>query len=285
MKIIITGAKGMLGCDLQKILQEDHEILAVDKEVLNIADKDAVDAYIEKEKPDLIINAAAYNAVDAAENEGEKIAMRVNGEAPGFLAAAAKTNGAKFIHYSTDYVFDGEKEGGIYEESDEPEPISKYGASKLLGETEARKANSETAIVRLSKLFGALGKSEGAKRSFVDIMLTKAREDAPLKVVHDEVGCPTYTLHIAQATKELIEKGVSGQTLHFVNEGPGVTWYEFAREIFQIADLDPEVEPVGGDAFPRPARRPHAVILKNNSDIKLPPRLEALKEFIQKDLT
>lgn len=285
MKVWITGADGMLGKDLASVFKKvGHKVTLTSRAEVDIADSASIDAVIEsfllEGGPNVIINAAAYNAVDAAEDEdGYKMATAINVDGPRNLAHVASLIGARFVHYSTDYVFSGAK-GGPYIETDAPDPISKYGETKALGERAAREAYPNAIIFRVSKLFGVQGKGAGAKRSFVDVMLEKARAGEVLTVIDEEVGCPTYTPHIAAATLAALEKGYTPGIYHMVNSGEGVTWYEFAKEIFSVAGLSPQITPVSGDAFPRKAKRPAAAVLQNTKLPPLPSRLDALKEYL-----
>jgi dTDP-4-dehydrorhamnose reductase len=281
MKFLITGANGMLGKDLCKLLSErGHEVVATDRAQLDITDKDAVFLYIEKESPDVVINTAAYNFVDKIEEDDiYPIALAINGSGPGFLAEAAKEHGAKFVHYSTDYVFSGEKPEG-YSEEDEPAPISKYGETKLAGEHAVKDAGGEYYICRVSKLFGEPGHSEGSKESFVSLMLRLAEKLPELNIVDEEVGCPTYTPDLAKATLSLLEGDYEPGVYHLINDDPGNTWYEFAQEIFEIVGVNTPRNPVPSSEFPKPAKRPKFAALLNTKFPKLRSRREALKDFL-----
>lgn len=286
MKVWITGAGGMLGKDLVKVFKRaGHTVTATDRHTVDIADASSIDSVVEsfllEGGPDVIVNAAAYNAVDLAEDEeGYKMAMAINVEGVRNLAQIATVIGARFVHYSTDYVFSGTK-GAPYVEGDATDPISKYGESKALGEKAAQEACANAIIFRVSKLFGVQGRGASAKRSFVDIMLQKAKAGEPLTIVDDEVGCPTYTPHIAEATLAALDRNYNPGIYHMVNEGEGVTWYQFAKEIFEVAGLNPQMTPVSGDAFPRKAKRPHAAVLKNTKLPALPSRMDALRAYIE----
>lgn len=288
MKVWITGAGGSLGRELQRVFGDaSWEVVATERADVDITNESAVQQFAQTHQPNVIINAAAYNAVDLAEDEGREMAFLVNGKAPGLLAAAANMVHATFVHVSTDYVFSGDKR--VYVETDSPDPISAYGESKAYGEMrvqEVREASSAAPrmyVVRTSKLFGPRGTSASAKRSFVDVMLEKARAGESLTIVDDEVGCPTYTPHLAESIFALVQnEGAESGVYHAVNEGEGVTWLGFAKEVFETAGVNPLITPVDGSAFVRKARRPHAVVLKNTKLPPLPSRLEALKEYIQK---
>lgn len=247
MKVLITGAKGMLGQDMVAEFQKrDYEVHAADHKALDITDIQAVRAAITALRPDIVVNCAAYTNVDKAESEPE-IAMRVNGLGPRNLALACEATGAVLLHISTDYVFDGEKEGP-YEIWDTPNPINVYGKSKLWGENYVRSLMHRYFIVRTSWLFGKGG------RNFVTTMLELAKRGEPIRVVNDQRGCPTYTVDLARACVDLVESGCFG-IYHVTNQG-ATTWYEFAREIFRCAGIQIDLEAITSDQFPRPAKRP-----------------------------
>jgi len=275
--IIILGGQGMLGQDLAKVFAE-HNPLVWDKADLDITDGDAVKKRFAQMQPKLVINAAAYNAVDDIEKsvQAQAIAQKVNVEGPGNVAEACMDIGATFVQYSTDYVFDGENEEG-YDEQATPAPISKYGESKLAGEQAAQAACPQTYIIRTCKLFGKPGASDVSKSSFVDTMLTLAKDRDTLDVVDEEYGSPTYTPDLAKATRELIaDANIHEPGVYHITNSDACTWYEFAKEIFAQAGVSITVNPVSSDAFPRPARRPKYSQLLNT---KLPP-LRSWKEAL-----
>lgn len=285
MKILIIGAKGMLGQELINAFRDKGdetggaEIIAWDREEVDITDEFGSAQKIKDLKPEIIINAAAYNAVDKCEEaEGFLIAKKVNGEAPGYLAKIAKELGVIFIHYSTDYVFAGDKKEG-YREDDTPNPISKYGESKLLGEENVKKFGERYYILRTCKLFGRPAISEAAKKSFVDIMLNLAGKQDTIEAVDEEYASPTYVLDLAERTREVAGGGYPWGVYHVTNSG-ACTWYEFAKEIFKIKNIKINLVSVSGDKFPRPASRPKFSMLLNT---KLPPMRswqEALKNYL-----
>lgn len=281
MRILITGANGMLGKDIANLFAErGHNVLGTDREILDITNRESVMWYVEAHKPEVVINTAAYNFVDNVEEDNVfPVALAVNGHAPGYLAEAARESGARFVHYSTDYVFPGEKPEG-YHEDDEIRPISKYGETKAAGELAVREAGGDYYIFRVSKLFGKPGISDQSKESFVNLMLRLSERLPEMKIVHEEVGCPTYTPDIAEATFKILESGHASGTYHMVNDGPGVTWYEFAEEIFDIAGVSTPRKPVSSDEFPKPAARPKFAALNNTKLPKLRHRIDALREFL-----
>ncbi len=284
MKILIIGAKGNLGIQLQKVFQSE-ELIAWDKDKIDITDKDNVIANITELKPDVIINSAAYNAVDRCEeSEAEFVlAKQINGEAPGYLAEVALKINALLVHYSSDYVFEGVNQEG-YSELDAPKPINNYGKSKLLGEEriiEFAAKGLRFYIIRTSKLFGPKGDSDVAKPSFFDIMLKLSEDREALDVVDSEESCFTYTPDLAEATKNLIDdKKISG-IYHLINEGK-CTWFESVQELFKIRAIKTKVNPVSSDKFPRLAKRPAYSVLKNTKLTKLRDYREALKSYLKK---
>lgn len=282
MKVLITGSTGMLGKDLvTEFTKNNHEVIATEKQQLDITHIVEVLNFVREHKPEVIINAAAYNFVDKVEDhDGYGIAFAVNANGPKNLAMAAKDLDIPFIHFSSDYVFSGNKTEG-YTEEDAPSPISRYGDTKLHGEKLIQEVGGKYYICRLSKLFGLPGTSDVSKASFVSIMIKLAKEKDSLQIVDSETGCPSYTPDIAEAVHQLLVQEFEPGIYHLINEGGGVTWYEFAQEIFKIAGLNPKVEAVDPSAFPRPARRPIEAALLNTKFPKLRNRLEALEEFIK----
>lgn len=284
-KVVILGAKGMLGMDLARVFY-DYSPYLLDKDELDITDKKGISALFYNLKPDVVINAAAYTDVDGCETNRE-LASEVNGAAPGYLAEASRDIGAVFVHYSTDYVFDGKKSEG-YSENDEPgNPLNFYGESKLAGENNIKKVGGDYYLVRTSWLFGgwpsSAKASEGVPKNFVETMLRLAKEKDELRVVNDQHGKPTFSLDLARKTRELIEGKKDFGIYHITNE-PATTWYDFAKEILAtrpaVAGREVRVSPCTSRDFPRPAKRPQYSILLNT---KLPPLRswqEALTEYM-----
>jgi dTDP-4-dehydrorhamnose reductase len=230
-KILIIGAKGMLGQELIKAFNKDKDyaVTAWDREDINIAKASEISSKIGKLKPEIIINSAAYNAVDKCEEDKKEfeLAKKVNGIAPGNLAKVAKKIKAVLVHYSSDYVFDGNPEipeprgcthhcGSCslhqgfqpeigFDEEAKPKPISKYGKTKLLGEKEIKKNTKQFYIIRPSKLFGKPAKTKEAKRSFFDVMLEFGKKGEVRKVVNEELSCFTYAPDLARKTKEILD--------------------------------------------------------------------------------
>ncbi|HTM68952.1 MAG TPA: dTDP-4-dehydrorhamnose reductase [Candidatus Binatia bacterium] len=280
MKVLILGAKGNLGQDLVRAFgTAGCEVDAFDREQLDITDAAAVRARIAAGGYGAVVNAAAYNNVDAAEDPANAGVVRaLNVDAPGVMAEAARDAGAAFVHYSSDYVFEGEKPEG-YAEDDEPNPVSAYGRSKLDGERVVAAAGGAWYVVRTSKLYGIPGTSAASKPSFVTVMTNLAKTKPELSIVDEEVGMPTYTADLAAATVRLVSETFKPGIYHLVNEGPGVTWYGFAGEFFGLQGIATPRKPVPMSAFPRPAKRPRFAALRNTKFPPLRPRIEALKAF------
>lgn len=276
MKILITGAKGMLGQELAKYYSNE-EVLLWDMEQLDITNETEVANKISDIKPDLLINTAAYNDVDGCE-ENSSLANKVNGYGPGYLAKALRVSGGILVHYSTGYVFKGDNPKG-YREDDQPEPQSAYGRSKYLGEQEVRRNTEMFYIIRLSRLFGRPGASHKGKKSFVELMLTLAQEKKEINAIDEEVDSPTFAKDLAIRTQEIVQKKQPFGIYHVTNEG-ACTWYGFAKEIFTIINSDVKLNAVSNAYFNRKASRPKYSILLNTKLPFLRTWQEALKEFL-----
>jgi dTDP-4-dehydrorhamnose reductase len=271
--MLVTGAGGMLGRDVVAACEaRRHEVVALTHEALDITDGPAVDEALRTSRPDAVINCAAWTDVDGAEEHPAE-ASRVNDEGAAMAAKAAAAAAAKFVFLSTDYVFDGSKRRP-YLESDPTEPLSAYGRSKLGGETSVAVANPEHYIVRTSWLFGTGG------RNFVETMLALAEEQPEVLVVSDQVGCPTYTGHLADALCTLVEGRDFG--LHHIAAAGQCSWYEFAQEIFDQVGLDTAVLSASTDMLARPAPRPAYSVLRSErrEPILLPHWREGLAEYL-----
>jgi dTDP-4-dehydrorhamnose reductase len=277
MRIVVTGAAGMLGRAVVNAVREaGHEPIALARADLDVVDAPAVEATLTAARPGAVVNCAAYTDVDGAESEPER-AEAVNGAGAGNVARAAAAVGAGLVHVSSDYVFDGEKRAPYFED-DATAPLSAYGRSKLSGEREAAAAGATTAVVRSSWLFGADG------RNFVDTMLRLARERERVEVVDDQVGCPTWTGHLAPALVALAAGGAEG-TFHVAGAG-ACSWHGLAVEAFRQAALECRVEPTTSDRFPRPARRPaYSVLASGRRDApRLPPWQDGLAGYLRERL-
>jgi len=293
MRILILGGKGNLGSQLSKKLKEsENEIIDWGRNEIDITDKELINKKINDIKPEIIINTAAYNAVDKCEESEEefRIAKKINGDAVGYLADASIRNKSLLVHYSTDYVFDGKQIEG-YREIYTPNPINKYGKTKLMGEKELISRSGKGLkfyLIRTSKLFGPKGKSEKSKSSFFDIMLKLAKEKNIIDVVDEEVSCFTYAPDLARATKDLIESDKACPErsrrrygiYHLVNSG-ACTWYEAAKELFRQANINIRVNPVSSENFSRPAKRPKYSVLLNTKLSELRSWQETLREYLE----
>ena len=254
-----------------------HNLITVDVDKLDITDEEAVISFITTEKPEYIINCAAYTAVDKAE-EVPELCAKVNAEGPTNLAIGAERVGATIVHISTDYVFDGEKPlNETYVEQDTTNPESVYGETKRDGETGVIDNCSKHYILRTSWMFG-----DG--NNFVRTMLNLGKEKDELKVVDDQYGSPTYSVDLADIIKQIIDLKIPYGIYHANNLG-FTTWYEFTKQIFEIAKIDCKVNPCTTEEFPRPAKRPKNSKLSKdkilNQGIEIPEYIDALKRYLK----
>jgi dTDP-4-dehydrorhamnose reductase len=254
MNILITGANGQLARDFQKELKNyNHEVTALDKKSLDISDLNVVTEAFSHYNPDIVLNCAAYNLVDKAEEDFDT-AFKVNASGVKNLALMCKENNALFVHYSSDYIFDGTKED-FYTEEDKPNPINKYGESKLSGERFLKEVTDTFLLFRLSWVFG-----EG-KQNFLYKLSEWAKKNRVLKVVSDQISVPTYTRDIVSLTMFAINKGLRG-IYHLTNSGYA-SRYEVARYFTERLGLDNLILPVTSDYFPLPAKRPYFSAMSN----------------------
>jgi dTDP-4-dehydrorhamnose reductase len=271
--VLITGGSGMLGRDVERAAREvGHEPVALARADLDITDGEAVEQACIDNYPGAVINCAAWTNVDGAE-EHEVEATAVNGPGAGNVAAAAAAVGAAIVHPSTDYVFDGGRAEG-YVESDEVGPISGYGRSKLVGEQAVAAANPRHWIVRSSWLFGVNG------RNFVETMLGLAQDREEVVVVRDQIGCPTYTGHLAAGLVRLLDAEEYG--MHHMAGAGRCSWYDFAVEIFKQAGVDCRVLSMTSDMLDRPAPRPPFSVLVSEREhpVLLPEWSAGLAEYL-----
>lgn len=254
MKILIAGSKGQLGIEIIRQLSKNsiNEVIGMDKEELNIVNSEDINETILSVKPDVVINCAAHTAVDLCETDIEN-AYKINAIGPRNLAIACEKIGAKFVQVSTDYVFNG-NENQPYREDNETCPNSIYGKSKLMGEQFTKEFCSKYFIVRTAWLYG-----EG--NNFVRTMLKLAQNNKELNVVNDQFGSPTSTVDLAKVIIDLINTENYG-TYHGTCEGQ-CSWYDFAKKIFEISNIDIKVNPVSSEEFKRPAPRPKYSVLDN----------------------
>ncbi len=263
----------MLGRDLVRAAElANHEVTATSRSECDVTDRASVQRAVGRARPEVVVNCAAYTDVDGAEREPEA-AMRVNADGARNVSAAAADQGASVLYVSTDYVFDGRKDGP-YVESDEPGPLSGYGTSKLAGEVDTAVVNPEHYIVRSSWLFGTAG------RNFVETMLDLGEHESQVVVVRDQVGSPTYTAHLAEGLVRLIATGAFG--LHHMAAGGQCSWYDFAMAIFDRAGVDCRVLSATTDELGRPAPRPAYSVLATQYDdaIHLPDWTEGLDDYL-----
>jgi dTDP-4-dehydrorhamnose reductase len=273
MRLLVTGAAGMLGRDVVAAAGDaGHEVAALARAELDITDADAVRAAVQAARPDAVINCAAWTDVDGAET-AEETATAVNGDGAGHVAAAAGAVGALTIQLSSDYVFDGEATEP-YTEDAATAPRSAYGRSKLAGEHAVAAAGPRSAIVRASWLFGPHG------RNFVDTMRRLGAERDELAVVADQVGCPTYTGHLAPALVTIAERGLTG-VMHVAGQGR-CSWFELAQATFEETGLGCRVRPQSTADAGRPAPRPaFSALASTRGDAPiLPPWREGLRAHL-----
>ena len=274
MKVLVTGAGGMLGQDVVRAAEfVNHEVVALQRADLDITDPRAVRRVMGAQRPHAVVNCAAWTDVDGAETE-EAAATEVNGVGAGIVAAEAADVGAVVVHPSTDYVFDGTSRRP-HVESDRPNPLSAYGRSKLSGEIEVAAAAEHHFIVRSSWLFGAGGDN------FVETMLRLAADLGDVVVVRDQIGAPTYTAHLADAIVRLIDSADYG--IHHIAGSNECSWYEFAVEIFRQAGVDARVLSCTTEEFLRPAPRPAYSVLGTERPypIVLPDWQEGLAGYLR----
>lgn len=254
MKILVTGADGMLGQDLCPVLEDEgYDVVETDIKTLDVTDFEEAKTYITKEKPDIVIHCAAYTNVDKAEEELEKATL-INVKGTENIAKICAENDIVLVYISTDYIFDGEKKEP-YQPEDKPNPINNYGKTKLEGEKAVQKYCKKYYIARTSWLYGHYGKN------FVETMLSLA--DKPeIKVVDDQIGCPTWTVELSNAISQLLEEETPYGIYHICSGGK-TSWYNFAREIFNLEGLKTNVKPCTTKEFSRPAKRPEYSVLDN----------------------
>jgi dTDP-4-dehydrorhamnose reductase len=273
MKLLIAGAGGMLGRDVVLAAgNAGHDVVGFGHSELDVTDPATLERKFDLERPGVVINCAAWTDVDGAE-ESEEAAFAVNGTGAGNIAAAAAGVGASVVYVSSDYVFDGAK-GSPYVESDQPAPLSAYGRTKLAGEEATAAANKRHFIVRSAWLFGIGG------GNFVETMLRLADSQNEVLVVRDQVGSPTYTWHLAYGVVRLIEGIEYG--IHHMAAAGHCSWYEFAREIFEQAEVECKVLSGTTEMLGRPAPRPpfSALISQREHAILLPSWQDGLAGYL-----
>ncbi len=279
MNILITGCNGQLGNEMQLIAKENgqHNYFFTDVQELDITDEAAVEAFVNDNAVDCIVNCAAYTAVDKAE-ENVKLCNLLNNVAPGYLAKSVGKRGGSIIQVSTDYVFDGTNHTPYRE--DEPTcPNSVYGRTKLAGEESVKAGCENYMIIRTAWLYSTFG------NNFVKTMMRLGREKSELGVIFDQVGTPTYARDLAVTIMTAINKGIVPGVYHFSNEGV-ISWYDFTKAIHRIAGIDTcHVRPLHTSEYPTPAARPHYSVLdktkiKQTYGIEVPYWEESLRECL-----
>jgi dTDP-4-dehydrorhamnose reductase len=271
-KLLITGAQGQLGQALQSQFS-DHEVIAWDIQDLDISQLEHVRKALKQIRPDVVINAAAFTQVDQAE-KNQEAAHRGNALGPKNLALATCENDIPLVHFSTDYVFDGQQ-SRPYHEFDRTNPLSVYGQSKLAGEEQVKNCNPRHFIIRTAWLYHILG------RNFPQTILRLANQEQ-VRVVNDQFGSPTFAPHLAQAVSRLLETESYG-TYHLAGSG-GTNWYDFTKALYQARGIQTTVLPITTEEYPLPAPRPVYAVLTSLQDplITLPPWEDGVREFAAK---
>jgi dTDP-4-dehydrorhamnose reductase len=279
--ILVTGSNGQLGSDLRDLAASypQYNFIFTDVAELSIVDKDAVYHFFTTERPAYLVNCAAYTAVDKAESERE-LSDEINGTAVGILAAACQEHGTKFIHISTDYVFNGEASSPL-KETDKVDPVNAYGASKLLGEQLAFQNAPGVIIIRTSWVYSFYGKN------FVKTMMRLMNEKQSLGVIDDQLGSPTYAADLAEAIMQIISSGKWEPGIYNYSNDGIISWFDFANEIKRQIGANCIVNPLTTEQFPTPAKRPKYSVLdkakiQNTFSITLKDWKESLRLCISK---
>lgn len=276
MKILITGGNGMLAKAVRERFGKE-ELIVTDVEELDITDLEKVEEFVGNCSPDIILNCAAYTAVDKAEEELE-LARKINKDGPKNLAIAANKNNSILVHISTDYVFGGDLSlDNVYQEEDTKAPVTVYGITKLEGENAIKEHMKNYYIFRTAWLYG-----DG--NNFVRTMLKLGKEKEEVSVVADQHGSPTYAVDLADIIYQAIEKKIPYGIYHTTNQG-FTTWYEFTKEIFKQANISCKINPVTSEEFPRPAKRPKNSQMSKNkileAGITIPTWQDGLQRYLK----
>jgi dTDP-4-dehydrorhamnose reductase len=257
VRCALIGSTGQLGFDLTRTFDLPGQLIQLTRDRLDLLEPNAIARVLDDVRPTHVVNAAAYNLVDRAEDERDR-AFALNAHAVGALADACEARAATLVHFSTDYVFNGRKTSP-YAEDDAPSPLSVYGESKLAGERVARERCRRTFVIRVCGLYGVAQSSNAGRTNFVETMLRLAERGQEIRVVHDHVLTPSYTRDLAPKVWRLLARGAPG-VYHLTNAGQ-TTWYEFAREIFRLSGLTPALTPVSAAEYGARARRPAYSVL------------------------
>lgn len=268
-KVLVTGANGMLGQDLCPILENNgYEVFKTDIDNMDITDIRSVEKVINEQMPDIVVHCAAYTNVDGAEDNVET-ATKINATGTENIAKTCGQNNIVMVYISTDYVFDGE-ENIIHQPDDKPNPLSVYGMTKCLGELAVRKYCKKYYIARTAWLYGIHGKN------FVETIISLANKPE-LKVVDDQIGCPTWTVELSHGIVKLLEGKDFG--IYHVCGGGQTSWYGFTKEIYRLAGINANLKPCTTEEFPRPAKRPKFGVMDNGGLCR--PWQEALKDYMK----
>lgn len=259
MKVMLLGANGQLGSDIAEVLQKDHQVIGLTHADLDVTDAKRLSELLAEHAPDVLINTTAYHQVDLCEQNPET-AYAINATAPAAMATQCRERGIRFLHFSTDYVFDGNT-AVPYIESDVPKPLNVYGASKYKGEQDIVATNPDAMVIRVSGLYGSHPCRAKNGLNFVQTMLKLARERGSVKVVADEFISPTYTRNIAEQVYVLLDSNLKG-LVHATSTGY-CSWYEFAREIFDYTQTPVELSKASSNDFPAKVPRPKYSVLEN----------------------
>lgn len=279
-KVLVLGSKGLLGSEIVRVFS-DTEVIAWDLEDLDVVNAELTREKIVNLSPTIIINTTANNAVDKIESEAAvfKEAKILNTETIKTLAQLSAEIGSIFVHYSSDYVFDGTNRSG-YSENEKTNPINKYGLTKAAGEKFLIESEAKFYLIRLSRLFGKPGSSKNSKTSFVDYIVGAGRISKEIRLVNDEVSCPTFSKDLARFTKNLIVDRAPFGVYHGANSG-ACSWYDFGKEIIRISKLKTVLAPIRSVELNRAAKRPLFSELLNTKRPKQPHWLDALERYLK----
>lgn len=281
-RAVVFGSVGQLGVELVRVFRErGYDVRDFDRAAVDISDAARVEAAVAECDPEIVLNAAAYNQVDVAESEPQA-AFAANALAVRNLAMACRQSDARLVHFSTDYVFDGNA-GRPYTEEDRPHPLGAYAVSKLAGELYAQAYLDNPLIIRTSGVFGPAG-LHTARGNFIELMLRMAARNQPIRVVDEHVASPTYAPLLAERTADMVERNLSG--VFHVGGGTPISWFEYARLIFETAGVHAQLTPASDREYRTAARRPKYSALANarmaaEGITPMPPLADAVRMYIQ----